>query len=149
MGKYTNQIKYWQILLCISFTWIGFVCAISFMESWLKFQAPGITLPIGLGIGRLVFSTLNKVEWAFALCSLALVLGGGNITDKRTVFLLVPVLLVLLQTVWLLPVMDARAEMHIAGADVPPSNLHFYYVGAELLKVASLFTFGIKLFGKD
>jgi len=38
-----------------TFVWIGFVCAISFMEAWLKFRAPGITVPLGLGIGRLVF----------------------------------------------------------------------------------------------
>ena len=49
------------------YLWVGFVCAISFMESWLKFKAPGVDLPIGLGIGRLVFSTLNKVEWFFAI----------------------------------------------------------------------------------
>ena len=49
-----------------TFLWIGFVCAISFMEAWLKFRAPGITRPLGLGIGRLVFKALNKVEWFFA-----------------------------------------------------------------------------------
>lgn len=32
--------------MCI-FLWIGFVLAISFMEAWLKFQAPGITLALG------------------------------------------------------------------------------------------------------
>ncbi len=47
--------------------WIGFVSAISFMEAWLKFRAPGITLPLGLGIGSLVFKALNLMEWLFAL----------------------------------------------------------------------------------
>ncbi len=32
------------------------------MEAPHKFQAPGITLVLGLGIGKLVFFTLNKVE---------------------------------------------------------------------------------------
>lgn len=54
------------IVIIVTFLWIGFVCAISFMEAWLKFQAPGITVPLGLGIGRLVFNALNTVEWVFA-----------------------------------------------------------------------------------
>lgn len=35
------------------------------MEAWLKFRAPGITLPLGLGIGKLVFNALNKMGWLF------------------------------------------------------------------------------------
>lgn len=56
-----------QLAIASVFLWIGFVCAISFMEAWLKFSAPGVTIPIGLGIGRLVFSALNKVEWLLAI----------------------------------------------------------------------------------
>ena len=42
------------------------VLAISFLETPLKFRAPGITLPLGLGIGRLVFRALNTVEVVLA-----------------------------------------------------------------------------------
>jgi hypothetical protein len=62
-----NTIKY-PLALSATFIWIGFVCAISFMEAWLKFTAPGITIPLGLGIGRVVFHALNKVEWV--LCAI-------------------------------------------------------------------------------
>ncbi len=55
------------IVVVCTFLWIGFVVAISFLEAPLKFQAPDITLALGLGIGRLVFAALNKVEWVFAL----------------------------------------------------------------------------------
>src|SRR5215472_9853359 len=44
------------------FTWLGMVIAISFLEAPLKFLAPGVTVRIGLGIGRLVFRGLNTVE---------------------------------------------------------------------------------------
>lgn len=47
------------IIPCI-FLWLGFVCAISFMEAWLKFRAPHVTLVIGLSIGRLIFSALKN-----------------------------------------------------------------------------------------
>jgi hypothetical protein len=42
------------------------VLAISFIETPLKFRAPGVTLQIGLGIGRLVFRALNACELALA-----------------------------------------------------------------------------------
>src|SRR4029078_7359155 len=42
------------------------VLAISFLEAPLKFRAPGVTVPIGLGIGRLVFRALNIVELILA-----------------------------------------------------------------------------------
>ncbi|WP_200881112.1 hypothetical protein [Cellulophaga sp. E6(2014)] len=48
--------------IAITFIWVGFIGAISFMEAWLKFRAPGIDTALGLGIGQLVFSALNKVE---------------------------------------------------------------------------------------
>ena len=44
------------------FTWVGMVVAISFLEVPLKFRAPGVTVRIGLGIGRLVFRGLNTAE---------------------------------------------------------------------------------------
>lgn len=130
-----------------TFLWLGFVCAISFMEAWLKFQAPGISLPLGLGIGRLVFSALNKVEWVFAIAIIAnLLVQKKEVFQIRNLFYLIPLVLLIVQTAWLLPALDARAELIIQGQIVLPSNLHFYYVGLEVMKVISLSLFGIKLF---
>lgn len=135
------------IALIAVFLWIGFVCAISFMEAWLKFRAPGITLPLGLGIGRLVFAALNKVEWVFAVVIIiSIIWNHSEIRKWQNLVFVIPFALLLIQTIWLLPALDARAEMHIRGLQVPSSNLHFYYVGMELLKVACLAIFGITLF---
>ena len=49
-----------------SLVWLGMLLGISFLEAPLKFRAPGITLPLGLGIGRLVFRALNAAEHALA-----------------------------------------------------------------------------------
>ncbi len=65
MSKFNSMVNN-PVNIITTFLWIGFVCAISFMEAWLKFQAPGVTLAVGLGIGQLVFALLNKVEWVFA-----------------------------------------------------------------------------------
>lgn len=61
------MIVRFQYAAVFSFVWIGFICAISFMEAWLKFRAPGITIPLGLGIGKLVFQALNYVEWGLVV----------------------------------------------------------------------------------
>ncbi|MDL5514912.1 hypothetical protein QSE00_24085 [Arenibacter sp. M-2] len=141
----TTTIKY-SLALASVFIWIGFVSAISFMEAWLKFRAPGVTMPLGLGIGRLVFSALNKVEWMFTLLVMAdLLLGRESIFSLRNVLFFIPLVLLILQTLWLLPALDARAEIFIQGSEPTSSNLHWYYVGMEIVKVICLFIFGIKL----
>lgn len=128
------------------FLWIGFVAAISFMEAWLKFRAPGITVPLGLGIGRLVFFALNKMEWIFALVIFGTIFWNQNWTlEGSQLILIIPLLILVIQTAWLLPALDARAELHIQGKTVPPSYLHLYYVLGEIIKVSVLSLFGIHI----
>ena len=142
----TNEIKY-PLSIASVYLWVGFVCAISFMESWLKFKAPGVDIPTGLGIGRLVFSTLNKVEWFFAIAILfSMFISKSNLFILQNLAFFFPILALVLQTLWLLPVLDHRAQMLIRGEEVSPSNIHFYYIVLEILKVGSLIIFSIKLF---
>ena len=141
-----STTKY-QIAISSTFLWIGFVSAISFMEAWLKFQAPGVTIPIGLGIGRLVFFALNKVEWFLVIMIMGNLVFSKTpvVTFKNTLFF-IPILMLLLQSIWALPALDTRATLYIQEQTVSPSNLHFYYVGMEIIKIACLTIFGIKLF---
>ncbi len=135
------------IAVIATFLWIGFVCAISFMEAWLKFRAPGITVPLGLGIGRLVFNVLNKVEWVFAIAIMInIIYSGEGLWKWQYLLIIVPFVLLLIQTFWLLPALDARAELHIQGQVVPSSYLHLYYVVFEFVKVFCLASFGLTLF---
>ena len=50
------------IAAALTFVWLGLVLAISFLEAPLKFRAPGVTLQIGVGIGRLVFQFHNLLS---------------------------------------------------------------------------------------
>ena len=135
------------LMVMCAFLWIGFVCAISFMEAWLKFQAPGITVPLGLGIGRLVFGMLNKVEWVFAIAILA-----GMFSDNiqqvsyKVLFFFIPLAILAIQTIWLLPALDAQAALYISGKPVGASTYHLYFVAAEIVKVSCLLLFGIGQF---
>lgn len=119
--------------------WLGFVLAISFMESWLKFRAPGINLTLGLGIGRIVFHALNKVEWFFGLSIATMgILSPYAFPVESKLLFIVIITILMLQTFWLLPTLDQRIERRIQNKPVPKSNAHFLYIGLEMLKTVAL-----------
>jgi hypothetical protein len=128
--------------IAIPFIWFGAVGAISFMEAPLKFTAPNITLALGLGIGRIVFQTLNKIEIVLALLLfLSLYLqrpkGGAWIY-----FLAAAAGLLFLETVWLLPALDARAIEVLNGSAPPFSGAHIVYIVFDAIKFLALFILG-------
>ena len=129
--------------IAVPFVWFGMVLAISFMEAPLKFQAPGITIPLGLGIGRIVFFTLNKMEIVCALFLLFAFLRTRPNSRTMLVTFGLAFLVLFLETVWLLPVLDARAEMVIAGTASPFSNSHVIYIVFDAIKLTSLAALGI------
>jgi len=131
--------------IAIPFIWFGMIGAISFMEAPLKFQAPGITLGLGLGIGRLVFQTLNIIEVTFAvllLVSLFVNRPTGKFAKLSTAVI---VTLLLLETVWLLPALDVRAEAVIQGTAAPYSHMHLLYIAFDAIKFLLLFALGVGL----
>ena len=129
------------------YIWIGFVCAISFMEAWLKFRAPGVTLAIGLGIGQLVFSALNRVEWTLALIiSVVLLLNYEHLSLYIWILLSLPLLLLAVQSIYLLPELKLMAKEKIEGKPSQKSSIHIYYVIFELIKVIILACIGYMLF---
>lgn len=134
------------IIIIAVFLWAGFICAISFMESWLKFRAPGLTMPVGLSVGKLVFSALNKVEWFFAIVIFASIFLNRSVqTSLDEIWLLIIVVILVVQTAWLLPALNSRAKVIISGKTLPKSSLHWYFVIAEFVKLSVLILFGINL----
>jgi hypothetical protein len=116
------------------------------MESWLKFRAPGLTMPVGLSIGKLVFSALNKVEWAFAvIITVNIFFYKTEIISLRAIWFIIIVVILIIQTAWLLPSLNNRAKAIISGKTLPHSRLHWYFVIAELMKLILLILFGISL----
>lgn len=138
------KVKY-PIALAITFIWIGFLLSISFMESWVKFQAEGVTLPVGLSIGKLVFGVLNKLEWVFFIVIISFVFKKITLVKSHPNPLASVFMILLLQTFWLLPVLDQRADLLIQGEAVASSGEHLYYIVFELIKLVVLFVFGISL----
>ncbi|MBN1987038.1 MAG: hypothetical protein JW761_12080 [Prolixibacteraceae bacterium] len=136
-----NRAGFWSIAIVLF--WAGFVSSISFMEAWLKFQAPGVTLPVGLSIGKMIFNALNRVEW-FLLIGYS-VLFFGFIKNKSRVINTVSLVLLgtlIVQTFFLLPRLSERADIIINGGEVGKSFLHIYFGSLEIVKVAGLLYLG-------
>ncbi|CKH68905.1 hypothetical protein [Mycolicibacterium smegmatis] len=134
--------------VAVIFCWIGMVLAISFLEAPLKFRAPNVTLPIGLGIGRLVFRALNTVEVVFAAVVLVVLLSDP---PQTAVLVAVAVAVVALaaQVIAVRPRLTRRSDAVLAAGpdaeNLPRSQAHYAYVALEVLKLAGLFTGGILL----
>lgn len=129
------------------FLWLGMVVAISFIEAPLKFRAPGITIQLGLGIGRLVFKALNACEVVLAvIASVAVFLGGA--TGTATVALVIAVVALAAQILAVRPALTRRSDAVLADAAVAESgrsHAHFVYVGLEAVKVVALVVTGVLL----
>lgn len=132
------------VAVAVVFIWLGMVAAISFIETPLKFRAPGVTLQIGLGIGRLVFRVLNSCELVLAAVLIATfvieppVVGAAVSAGVAVVMLVAQVLLVR-------PRLTRRSDAVLAGGEGPRSRAHWVYVGLELVKVAGLLITGVLL----
>jgi hypothetical protein len=136
------------VRVAVPFTWLGMVLAISFLETPLKFRAPGITVPLGLGIGRLVFRALAVAELALAVAlTAALVLELGTVGVGAAPWMLTALLWAVLavQAAVLRPRLDQRARMVVAGQCPPRSRLHLAYVALDGIKVVVLSIVGIVL----
>ncbi|MCC3317333.1 hypothetical protein [Nocardia africana] len=126
-----------HLLWFLPMLWLGMVLAISFLEAPLKFRAPGVTLALGLGIGRLVFKALNITEavWAVLLLISAAAVGPGGATWG---WLIGAVVVLAIQVVAVRPPLTRRSDRVLAGEDGPRSTAHYWYIGLELLKVVAL-----------
>jgi hypothetical protein len=135
-----------SLSVAATFVWLGMVLGISFLEAPLKFRAPGVTLPIGLSIGRLVFRALNAAEVVLALVVAAGLLAGTP-GGAAVVAFLVGVATLVAQLVAVRPFLQRRSDAVLAGEDAPRSRAHLWYVGLELIKVVALVVAGVLLLG--
>ncbi|MDX3661875.1 hypothetical protein PV646_31625 [Streptomyces sp. ID05-26A] len=129
--------------LALACIWLGMVLAIS-IEAPLKFRAPGITLPLGLGIGRLVFRALNSAEIVLAAAT-AITFALVPRPAAATALLIALAVTLAVQVTVLRPRLETRAEVIIAGETPPKSRTHVVYIALEGVKVLMLIAFAIIL----
>lgn len=142
--------KYWKDLsralrnpAYVCFIWFGMTAGISLLETPVRFTAPTLTRPVALDIGRVVFAALNKAELV-ALLVLLLVVRISGRARELWIQCSALILILLAQSIWLLPQLAARAQQIVAGVEPAPSMLHGTYSVLELLKLLLLLYLGFR-----
>jgi len=129
----------------VSLVWFGMVMAISFLEAPLKFRAPGVSLPIGLGIGRIVFRALNTVEVVFAAAIIAVAASQWQ-WHNPYLGIVVAIVMLVAQLLLIRPVLHRYSDAVLEGnPSERRSGIHWVYVGAEVIKVIALLASAIAL----
>jgi hypothetical protein len=119
--------------------WMGLLIGISFIETPLKFMAPGMTLALGLGIGQLVFAAMNIVEVFFFIVVAASCIKRG--LDRAYQWVVAGLGAVLLAKVALIrPFLAKRTEAVLAGTEAGGSGWHYAYIVADGLLFVLLVT---------
>ena len=117
--------------------WLGMLVGVSFLATSVKFQAPSLDLAVALEVGRVTFAAFSKVEWALSVFLAAAVLLPRTLRAEK-ILAAAAVLIVAVQSLWLLPVLDARIDAAIVGQPMPPSIHHMLYAAMEAVKAAAL-----------
>jgi hypothetical protein len=125
------------VLATMFAAWAGLVVGVSFLSTRAKFLAPSITLKVALDVGRQTFRILCRTDMLFAATASVLCIVKPNPT---TVLGLMAIWCVILtERFWLLPVLDLRAGIHLAGLKPAPSYHHVLFARLEAMKAVLLF----------
>jgi hypothetical protein len=116
---------------------------VSLLATPVRFTAPSITRPVALDVGQVVFAALNKAE-LIALVILLLVVRLSGTARQLWKQCSTLALILLAQSVWLLPQLAVRSQQIISGVEPPPSMVHGTYSVLELLKLALLLYLGFR-----
>ena len=134
------------MMLILPAIWIGLIIGISFIEAPLKFTAPGITIPLGLGIGRRVFLAMNIVEVVLAIILLTALISlwRSNKTlvitnfSAMRLYTFIAVAMLVLKTAIIRPLLAVETDAVLAGTSEGGSPTHYYYIGVEVILFIAL-----------
>lgn len=138
---HTGEKKLLALLIAQALFWLGLLVGVAFLATPIKFLAPSLELPVALDVGRQTFAAFNTLE---LLLGLMLTLTAwfryrAGVNASGTLLSSCSLLaLVLLQSLWLLPVLDARVAIILQGGTPPPASLHLLYIGVDVIKLALL-----------
>lgn len=117
--------------------WAGGLLGVSFVAAPAKFWAPSLTLPVALDVGRHTFQFFNKLELVAFVVLMLLVFRATENWLTRAITVLLGLLL-LMQTAWLLPLLDQRVTVILKGEIPEESHLHLVYIGCDVCRLILL-----------
>ena len=131
-----TQIRYPFVFALFSF-WFGVLLSISFLETPIKFFVPGMTLPVALELGKIMFGISTWIQFAILfLIVLNFILSKKECTKMMVIVIVILAFILFLEKFWMLPILDARADLLASGKAVPPTTLHDYFIYTESTKLA-------------
>lgn len=131
-----------HFIAIISLLWAGMILGISFLESWVKFRAPSLTRQVGLDVGRTVFAMFSKIQNGIFI-TMVVISVIVWIAIREWILIGGIGIILLLQFFWLLPQLNSRAAIIIAGGEPASSYAHVLYGILEMLKLVLLFVVAI------
>jgi hypothetical protein len=127
----------------ICLIWFGMTAGVSLLATPVRFSASTITRSIALDVGQVVFAALNKAEFVALIILLILVRVSGKARELWAGCGALALILIA-QSMWLLPELSARTQQIIAGVEPPPSYAHGAYSILELSKLLLLLYLGFR-----
>ena len=121
-----------SLLFFLPAIWLGLIIGISLIEAPLKFTAPGITIPLGLGIGRRVFFAMNIVEVILAVVLITTLVRLLGRPSRQKLWGL---------GIAIRPILNIRTDAVLAGNFAGGSTTHYFYVAADAALFILLITF--------
>lgn len=143
MARYrssTDATARYASVAFVATLWLGLLIGVSFLATPVKFQAPSLTLATALEVGQATFALFTRVEWGLVVLLAVAVAWVGRTNVPLGLWICVGVLALVLaaQSLWLLPILDARIVFITAGETPPPSEHHWLYVALETGKLLIL-----------
>jgi hypothetical protein len=121
----------------VAFLWVGMSVGITMIATPARFGAASVTRAIALDVSRDVFAALNKAELVALVILLITVRVSGQATRLWGLCGAVA-LIVIAQSVWLIPELSARTDLIMDGVVPPKSYVHAIYSSLELFKIGLL-----------
>ena len=117
--------------------WAGLLVGVCFIATPAKFLAPSLARPVALDVGRATFTVWNDVEW-LVLAMLIPPLVFAPASRFTAVSTLVLGVLLFMQSMILLPALNARVTAIQAGNRPAGSPDHRTYIVIDGLKLLIL-----------
>lgn len=124
-------------LVVLALVWAGALLGVALLAAPAPFLAESLDRAAALDVNRHLFGMLSRAETGLLLAALS----AGLLARPGPLLLTGLALLtaaVLLESLWLLPALEARADMIIAGREPPPAAYHALYTSLEVAKLVLL-----------
>lgn len=140
-----GQINHTVIPITCSLIWVGLICGISLLETWVKYNTSASPEIVWLDFGNQLFGFLNKVEWLLALLIILSLVMFKDVIRARNIGFLLAILILTIQSIWFLPQLRENLLLHIHGQSIKQTVMSKYYLFLEVLKIFVLFVFAIMI----